>query len=519
MNKASAYSKDVTGFFLILTFVFGIAVRVIPLLRVDFPLVDGGMFYSMIKDLRAANFSLPEFTTYNNAQIPFAYPLLAFYLAGILNATTNISILKILQWLPGVVTILNIPLFYYFSKQILKSEARAALATLIFSLTPNSYWWNIVGGGLTRSLGALLFTATLVCTYQMYQHKTKAWVAAAIVSAAGSVLSHPAWALQSVVAFILLWWFFGRDKQGTIYSVIVGLGVLVLTSPWWAAVISNHGIGTLLNASTVTHSRLLFWTVFFALSFTGEYAPVIAVFGMIGFFLHLARKDYFLIAWALLCLFVDPRGGLPAAVFPFSIMAATSFADGVATRLSNTNVDSSPTEHWMEALKLNSGRLFFGFFILLFLYNAYQVSDRLSHQVLSAEERKAIEWAKANTELDERFLILDEEGNPLLSPLTEWFPALAERRSVATIQGTEWLPGEENYNELYGAVTDIHQCLYQDVNCLLKLQDELPDDYEYILLSGKQQNASGHPLLASLKETPSFTLVYASPTISIFKVP
>ncbi|MBL8103362.1 MAG: hypothetical protein JNM02_12580 [Anaerolineales bacterium] len=200
-------------------------------------------------------------------------------------------------------------------------------------------------------------------------------------------------------------------------------------------------------------------------------------------------------------------------------MAVTSLADGVALQLSNMNAASPSTEHWMEALKFTSGRLFFGFFTLLFLYNAYQVSDRLSHQVLSAEERHAIEWAKANTELDERFLILDEEGNPLLSPLTEWFPALAERRSVATIQGTEWLSGKENYNELYEAITDIHQCLYQDVNCLLNLQDGLPDNYDYILLAGKQQNASGHPLLASLKETPSFTLVYASPNINIFKVP
>ena len=118
MNKTSSHAKDVTGFFLILTLVFGIAVRILPLLRVDFPLVDGGMFYSMIKDLQTANFSLPMFTTYNNAQIPFAYPPLAFYLAGILNAATNISILNILQWMPVIVTILNIPLFFYFAKQV-----------------------------------------------------------------------------------------------------------------------------------------------------------------------------------------------------------------------------------------------------------------------------------------------------------------------------------------------------------------------------------------------------------------
>jgi hypothetical protein len=521
INKTSSHAKDVTGFFLILTFVFGIGVRILPLLRVDFPLVDGGMFYTMIKDLQAASFSLPVFTTYNNAHIPFAYPPLGFYLAGILNSATNISILHILQWLPVIVTILNIPLFYYFAKQMLGSEPRASLATLIFALTPNSYWWNIVGGGLTRSLGALFFTATILSVHQMYQRRTKVWVVAAIVSAAGSVLSHPAWALHSVIASILLWWFYGRDKQGSLYSIIVGLGVVVLTSPWWVTVIQNHGIGALLNASTVTNSRLLFWTVFFALSFTGEYAPVIAVFGLVGLFMYLARKDYFLVAWVLLCLFVDPRGGLPVVTFPFSIMAVTALADGIASRLSTVNAGSSSPDGWMDSLKFNSGRLFFGFFILLFVYNAYKVSNTLSFQVLGVEERKAIEWAKTNTDADENFLILDEQGNPLLSPLTEWFPALAERRSIATIQGTEWLSEKRHYNELYATITDIHQCLYQDVDCLYKFQDGLPDGYEYIMLSSKRQsgNKSQLPLLVSLSENSDFTLVYNSQNIFIFQAP
>ncbi|MEK6752622.1 MAG: hypothetical protein AABZ00_10195 [Chloroflexota bacterium] len=516
MNKTTSHAKDVTGFFLILTFVFGMAVRIFPLLRSDFPLVDGGMFYAMIKDLQAANFSLPEFTSYNNAQIPFAYPPLAFYIAGILNTATNISMLNILRWMPVTFTILNIPLFYYFAKQLLGSEPRAALATLVFALTPNSYWWNIVGGGLTRSLGTLFFTATVVCVHQMYQRRTKAWVAAAIVSAVGSVLSHPAWALQSVVASLLLWWFHGRDKQGALYSVVVALGVLVFTSPWWFAVVQQHGISSLLNAGSVTHSRLLFWTAFFALSFTGEYAPVIAVFGMIGLFMVLAKKDYFLAAWALLCLVVDPRGGLPVSIFPFSIMAVTALADGIAARLTNANMETSSSDGWMDALKFNSGRLFFGFFILLFVYNAYKVSNTLSFQALGAEQIKAVEWVTLNTKPSDRFLILDEQGNPLLSPLTEWFPALAERRSIATIQGTEWLAGKRHYNYLYPVITNLHQCLYQDVGCLHEFQAGLPDEYEYVMLSENQGNAQ-LPLIVSLNEDPGFTLVYSTSRMYIFK--
>lgn len=510
-KNARSYDQDVTGFFLLLAGVFGLAVRLYPLLKTNFPLVDGGMFYAMIKDLQASNFILPVFTSYNLGDIPFAYPPLGFYLAGGLNSLTGISILNILRWLPVSVTVLNIPLFYYLAEKVLASKPMAALAALVFTLTPNSYWWNIVGGGLTRSLGTLLFTAAALCVYQMYRRRSKFWVAASIFSAAGCVLSHPAWAVQAAVVSVILWYFFGRDRQGILYSAIVALGVLLLTSPWWISVIHHHGIDTLLNAGQGTYSRLKFWTVFFTLSFTDEYTPVIAVFGLCGLFMHLARKDYFLIAWVLLCLFVEPRSGIAASIFPFSLMAATVLSDGIASRLV---VENTSSNDWIESLKSNSGRLFFGFFILLFTYNAFQVSDTLSHQVLRAEERTAIEWIKSNTNPADRFLVLDQQGNPLHSPLTEWFPALAERRSIATIQGTEWLNGKNSYTNQFNAIVGVQQCIYSNVNCIYELQGALSDKYEYIMLSvaGGQS-----PLIDSLNSSRDFSLIYSEDSIKIYR--
>jgi hypothetical protein len=509
MKKTYSYDKDVTGFFLLLAFVFGAAVRIFPLARVDFPLVDGGMFYAMIKDLQASNYILPEFTSYNHANIPFAYPPLGFYIAGLLNSLSGISLLNILHWLPVTLTLLNIPLFYLFSKQVVGSTPKAALATLVFTLTPNSYWWNIVGGGLTRALGTLLFTATALSFYQMYRLRTRMWITLSIASAAGAILSHPAWALQSIVAVIVLWYFFGRDKQGILYSGITALGVLLLTSPWWLTVIQQHGVETFFNATQGTYSRLRFWTVFFTLSFTDEYTPVIAVFGLCGLFIHLARKEYFLPAWVVICLFVEPRGGIPVSVFPFSIMAMTVLTDGISSRFISP---TSAVEEWVESLKLNSGKLFFGFFILLFVYNAFQVSNTLAHQVLSAEERAAINWVKSNTKPADRFLILDQQPNPLHSPLTEWFPALAERRSITTIQGTEWLGGEMNYVNNYDAIVDVSKCLYQNVECIYKIQ--LADNYDYIMLS---VIGGTSPLGDSLNASGDFTLAYSSESIRIFR--
>jgi hypothetical protein len=510
----TAQSKDVSRFFLILTACFGLYVRLFPLFKTNFPLVDGGMFYTMIKDLQASHFALPVFTTYNQAEIPFAYPPLAFYIAGLVNIVTGISLIDIIKWMPVFLSILIVPVFYYFVKQVLNSEPKAALATLIFALTPNSYWWNIVGGGLTRSIGTLFFIITAICAYQMYREKKPIWIIGTVLGGAFVVLSHLAWALQSVLVIFLLWFFWGRNRQGIVNSVIVAVGILLLTSPWWVTILQQHGIQALYQAGQVTHSRWLFWTILFALSFTGEYTTVIAVFALIGFFIHLAKKEYFFPLWAILCLIVDPRGGIPASIFPFTILAMSAVTDGIAPQLFNTKTDDQLLDSWTLSLNSKIGRLFFGFFIILFLYNAYSVSNTLSYQVLGTEEFKAIEWVNSNTKATDRFLILDEQGNPLLSPFTEWFPALTGRRSIATIQGTEWLDGEKHYNEQLPIITSLHQCLYQDVSCLYDLQDKMTDKYSFIIVSSRNQIS----LLNSLENHPDFKLVYSSSMIKIFQV-
>jgi hypothetical protein len=505
-------SKDVSKFFLILTFFFGLYVRLFPLFRTDFPLVDGGMFYTMIRDLQASHFSLPVFTTYNQAGIPFAYPPLAFYIAGLINTVTGISLTDIIKWQPVFVNILAIPLFYYFVKRVFDSEPKAALATLIFALTPNSYWWNIVGGGLTRSMGSLFFIITAISASQMYREKKTFWVVVSIFSGAFVVLSHLSWALQSATIFLLSWLLWGRNRQGIRNSIIVAAGVLLLTAPWWMAILQQHGMEAFFQAGQVTHSRWLFWTILFALSFTGEYTTVIAVFALIGFFLHLAKRNYYFPLWALLTLIVDPRGGIAASIFPFAVLAVSAITDGIAPQLFTAKTGDAYPDAWIQSLGTKAGRLFFGFFIILFLYNAYNVSNTLSYQVVGKPEFEAIQWVKLNTGMSDRFLILDEQNNPLLSPFTEWFPALTERRSIATIQGTEWLEGNRHYNKQYPIITSLHECLYTDVECLYSMAKDT-EPYDFIILSSKIPV----PLLNSLEECPDFVLTFSSPTIKIFK--
>ncbi len=168
----------------------GLLIRLFPALLARFPLNDGGMFLSMIRDLRANGFLLPKFTTYNLAEIPFAYPPFGFYVAALLSLL-GIPELETLRWLPALVNFASIPAFYLLANAVLKDRPRAAVASLCFTLVPSSYGWQIMGGGLTRSFGVLFIILTLYVMHEMFGRGTWKFVALTILIGALAVLSHP----------------------------------------------------------------------------------------------------------------------------------------------------------------------------------------------------------------------------------------------------------------------------------------------------------------------------------------
>ena len=140
----------------ILATLIGAFVRLFYVLQSDFPLNDGGMFYTMIGDLQAAAYRLPAFTSYNNANIPYAYPSLPFYLGGVLNGWLHIDLIQLLRFFPLVFSVLSIPAFYWLAKLLLKTDVQRGAAVFIFALFSPVYTWQIMGGGLTRSPGIVL---------------------------------------------------------------------------------------------------------------------------------------------------------------------------------------------------------------------------------------------------------------------------------------------------------------------------------------------------------------------------
>jgi len=138
-------------------------IRLQLLLATPRPLNDGGLFLAMTRDLQAAGYRLPEFTTYNLPdRIPYAYPPLSFALAGALNQLLGADLLQVLRWLPFVLNMLSILPFYLLAKRILGDGRKPLYATIAYALLKPGYFWYIMGGGLTRSLGLLCSLWALV---------------------------------------------------------------------------------------------------------------------------------------------------------------------------------------------------------------------------------------------------------------------------------------------------------------------------------------------------------------------
>jgi hypothetical protein len=98
----------------------------------------------------------------------------------------------------------------------------------------------------------------------------------------------------------------------------------------------------------------------------------------------------------------------------------------------------------------------------------------------------------------------------------EWFPALANRKSITTVQGSEWLPGKAGYKQQLESNRNVHQCLVRDVQCL----NPVNGNYDFILLSLKNLRGEHRsiPFTLSLESSKKFSLVYITPEIKIYQV-
>jgi len=248
MKKRGRQYKFPEWIAVLLITIIGALIRSYFVLQKDYPLNDGGMFYTMIRDLQVAGFHLPAVTTYNNAQIPFAYPPLGFYIAGVLNSWFHIDLIQLLRFVPLFFSILTIPAFYWLANQLLDEKVQRIIVTGVFAVLPSAYTWQIMGGGLTRSIAYFLTILALANILKWV--RTKTWVdfIGVILFTSLTALSHLEMLWMLLISYIVIFIFRARSWKHLLHFCFICLSVVFLTSPWWGTVIAQHGLKVFFNA-------------------------------------------------------------------------------------------------------------------------------------------------------------------------------------------------------------------------------------------------------------------------------
>lgn len=511
-NKKSLTHTEWITLILGAVLLFGIILRFSPGLQAGFPLNDGGMFLSMIRDLRTSHYLLPAVTSYNNLDIPYAYPPFGFYFARLLSDIFNLSEITLLRWLPPIVNTLSIMAFYALASLLLDSRRRGAVAAIFYALTPGASAWFIMGGGLTRSFGSLFMLLSLWWVYCLFRNGGKLELALSVLFCSLTVLSHPEVGIHTAASCFLLWLFYGRTRRTTLHAFFVALATLLLSAPWWGCVLSYHGLAPFLSAlHTGNYNISIGRALFSAIIANQTVVPILGIARMVGILCGLWKRKYFLVAWIVLPYLVEPRSAPSIAFYPFCMLMAFTLADALPALVDYLRKGNSPSRKpaFNERGWLNSTLLL----VMVYLFvESSLFGFRLINTSLSIADRDAMVWIQQNTPLQSRFLPITGVQSPEIDPFAEWFPALTERRSQATIQGFEWLLGSKFY-ERYGDFAEVQTC--KTPACIAQWSARTGLDYQYLVI---QKSGVDKMLIALLDKANEYEVVYSTNEISIYSL-
>lgn len=465
----------------------GFVIRFLHVQSSDFPLNDGGMFLQAIEDIQQAGYRLPQTLNYNFLEIPFAYSPLGFYAAALIADISGASLFTILRYLPLTISVLTIAAFILLAKNMLQNRTALLTAAFTFALLPRSYNWEIMGGGLTRSFGFLFAVLGLWQAYLLFTRATRKSLVLTSLFGILTCLSHIEMALFMAFSSALMLVMFGTQRRAAIRdALIVAASVALVTSPWWGLVLSRHGIGPFLNASrTGSHSPVDMLVAMINFNWTDEpLFPLLAVIGLVGVVWCLHRGSYFLPLWLLVCFLLDPRKYLTDVTLPIAMLVGIATANVLLPLLTRRNETTDAGDRtdplpgtartkWVTPAVVGVLALYAWLSSMMVLPNTLV---GLTHA-----EREAMAWISQQTPPESSFAVVTN-GTWARDRASEWFPVIAERRSVATVQGYEWLP-DRAFEQMQGAYQELQECGLVTSDCLDTWSEEHGIGFSHVILT------------------------------------
>ncbi len=517
---------------ILIAITFGSFLRISYTAKSSFPINDGGLFWAMTDDLVQNHFVIPPFTTYNNDHLPFAYPPGAFYVLGFLNQYLHIPQLDLFRFFPLVCSILELLLIYPIARFVLTSDLQALLATFAFSMIQPAYTWALMGGGVTRS-PALFFSmlAVLGTLGFVKGQKKTAWAVCSLLSIVLTAYFHMeiAWVTAVIMAFLAL----SYERSRRVFAFLGAhlIGGVILLAPYWGKILEYHGIGPFRQAFSMGYSEpLASLGILFIPLFTEEKIfQVLAVLAALGVYACIATRQDRPVAWLILIPLIDPRSMHRAAALPEALLIAASLdvfiIQGLGKVLESSGGGARSAYAALAASAGQDGRasayrasfpylLTGGILIYAFLLSSLQQITDPQAVSLSANERSAFAWVETHTAPDAAFFILPASSFWEGDWVSEWFPALTNRRSVLTVQGYEWVANR--YREKIATYRELGDCLAAKQPCYAAWQAKYRPSFDYLLVQKRSENYS--PItLAQQGLLKGCTLDYQNPDVELYR--
>lgn len=169
---------------------------------------------------------------------------------------------------------------------------------------------------------------------------------------------------------------------------------------------------------------------------------------------------------------------------------------------------------------------FLAILAIYLLGNSLYYEFSLSQRHISDSERNAMHWIEKNTPEDSMFLVITGDQNAFCDMINEWFPSLTKKESLTTVQGSEWLLGND-FGKNMIQVHKLQGCIDEGLDCFTRKSDQFEKsfDYVYISIAPATQNCrlsdsssrTNRGLIIAMDNAPEFSAVYRSTSVVIFE--
>ncbi|MFW5937855.1 MAG: glycosyltransferase family 39 protein [Halanaeroarchaeum sp.] len=464
-----------------------------------YPAYGAGLYTVIAEEIAAGGYLPPgRIPGYTAEGVPFAYPPLQFYVLAVL-LDLGADPVTLARFLPGVAVVLaQVPL-YLLARDVAGSRPAGAVAATVFAVTPQAVQWHVSAGGLVRAFAFLYALLAIYAGYHVFESRTWLPVVAGAVTFGLTALTHPTYSLFVVVTYLVWWGVVDRTPSGLLRGAVVGVGGLLIASPWLLWVHSVHGI-TILTAAAGTHGGIgggLLALVDL---------PTHAILGGTVAVVLAIRGRRVLPAWvvATVAVFAQPRFAIVAIAVGVAALAAEALEAASKRRSVRSDTAAAVMTAILLLAAVGGG--------INYVHTMTQENDQMTPSFLDDDAMAAMEWAERETPPDATFVVLGDSA--------EAFPAHSDRTILLGPWGVEWTTPASYDRHLEGFET-ASAC--HSVDCVTTVAETVDADPEYVYVPKGQYTIRGKnavqfgTLERSFEHAEEWETVYENDRVAIFR--